>query len=72
MYADVRAVFVEGTIKQNYYEELDDDATLAFVCLYSDNSEHSLNKRKVCVVRWPIRVTIYLIDIYTKFDSPYS
>ena len=48
MYADVRAVFVEGTIKQNYYEELDDDATLAFVCLNSNNSENSLNKRKVC------------------------
>ena len=25
-----------------------DDATLAFVCLYSGESEHSLNKMKVC------------------------
>ena len=48
MYADVRAVFDEGTIKQNYYEELDDDATLAFICLYSGDSEYSLNKKGVC------------------------
>ena len=58
MYADVRAVFVEGAIKQDYYEELDDDATLAFVCLYSDNSEHSLNKRKVCVAIYKLDKTI--------------